>query len=274
MRIGTRVATARPASARQRALTGVAAERALSIVSPVGLLLLWELLGRLGALDQRFFPAPSAIASTFAELLLAGTLPAEVVTSLGRVAVGFAFGALPALVLGMSMGLSRLVRAALKPMVGALYPIPKTAIFPLLLIIFGLGEGSKYAVVAIGVFFLVLLNTMAGVLAIENTYLDVGRNFGARRLDVFRTIALPGALPFIFAGVRLAWGNALLLIVVAEMIGARSGLGYFIWSSYQTFSIEELYVGLVTISFIGYLSFLALDELQRWLIPWKGAQAA
>lgn len=172
------------------------------------------------------------------------------------------------------MGLSRIVRAALKPMVGALYPIPKTAIFPLLLLIFGIGEPSKYAIVAIGVFFLVLLNTMAGVLSIEPVYIDVGRNFGANRRDVFRTIALPGALPLIFTGLRLAWGNALLLIVVAEIIGARSGIGAFIWNSWQTFQVERMYVGLLAISFIGYLSFLIIDELQRWLVPWKGSRSA
>jgi len=251
---------------------GVAAERVVSIISPVLLLLLWEALGRGGALDERFFPAPSAIASTFAQVIASGELIGHALISLRRIAIGFVIGAVPALLLGTLMGLSRIVRAALKPMVGVLYPIPKTAIFPLLLLIFGIGEASKYAIVAIGVFFLVLLNTMAGVLSIESVYLDVGKNFGAGRLDLFKTVAFPGALPLIFTGLRLAWGNALILIVVAEMIGARSGVGAFIWTAWQTFQVERMYVGLVVISFIGYVSFLAIDELQRWLIPWKGGR--
>ena len=114
---------------------------------------------------------------------------------------------------------------------------------------------------------------MAGVMGIEPVYLDVGKNFGANRREVFFTIALPGALPMIFTGIRLAWGNALLLIVVAELLGARTGLGAFIWNAWQTFQIEQMYVGFIAVSFIGYASFLALDELQRWLIPWKGLQA-
>lgn len=258
---------------RVRFLQGVGAERLVSIGSPVLLLLLWEALGRAGALDQRFFPTPSAIASTFAEVIRSGELIGHAGTSLRRIAIGFAIGAVPALLLGTLMGLSRMLRAALKPMVGVFYPIPKSAIFPLLLLIFGLGEGSKYAIVAIGVFFLVLLNTMAGVLSIEPVYLDVGKNFGAGRWKFFTTIALPGALPLIFTGFRLAWGNALILIVVAEIIGARSGIGAFIWTAWQTFQVERMYVGLVVISFIGYASFLAIDELQRWLIPWRGGRS-
>lgn len=253
--------------------TGVTAERLVSIVSPVLLLSVWEGLSRIGFLDPRFFPAPSDVVDTFLGLLFSGELISQVATSLTRVSIGFALGAIPALVLGILMGLSPMTRAALKPMVGALYPIPKTALLPLLLLIFGLGESSKYALIATGVFFIVLLNTMGGVMSIDQVYLDVGKNYGARSRDVFVTIALPGALPLIFTGLRLAWGTALLLIFVAEQVGARSGLGAFIWSSWQTFDIEEMFVGLATISIIGYVSFLIFDELQRWLIPWKEGQA-
>jgi ABC-type nitrate/sulfonate/bicarbonate transport system permease component len=268
-----RVRTARSArGTRGRFFEGIAGERLIGFASPVLLLALWEAAGRAGALDQRFFPAPSAIAGTFVALLQSGELVEHTLTSLGRIAIGFTVGAVPGLVLGIAMGLSRLVRAALKPVVGALYPVPKTAIFPLLLLVFGIGEPSKYAIVAIGVFFLVLINTMAGVLGIEPVYLDVGRNFGAGRFQVFRTIALPGALPLIFTGIQLAWGNALILIVVAEILGARSGIGYFIQNSYQTFQVERMYAGLLVISFIGYASFLALDELERRLIPWKAGR--
>ena len=267
------VVLAPPLSSHDRWFRGAGAERIVSITSPILLLIVWEVLVRAGLLDARFFPAPTSIVSTFVRLLLSGELFTHVSISLIRIAIGFLVGGVPALVLGILMGLSRIVRAALNPMVGALYPIPKTAIFPLLMVIFGIGEPSKYVFVAIGVFFIVLLNTMAGVMGIEPVYLDVGKNFGANRREVFFTIALPGALPMIFTGIRLAWGNALLLIVVAELLGARTGLGAFIWNAWQTFQIEQMYVGFIAVSFIGYVSFLVLDELQRWLIPWKGLQA-
>lgn len=266
-----KVRTARPM--RGRLVGGVGTERLVSIFSPLLLLVAWEGAGRLGLIDARFFPPPTAIAQAFPRLLASGELWDDTVVTLGRVIIGFVIGAGPGLALGLAMGLSRYLRAALNPMVGALYPIPKSAILPLLLLIFGTGEGSKYAIVASGAFFLVLLNTAAGVLSIEHVYLDVGRNFGAGRLQTFLTIALPGALPFILTGIRLAWGIALILIVVGEIFASRSGLGYLINNSYQTFQVEKMYAGLIVMSLIGYVSFLSLDELQRWLIPWRGAQA-
>jgi NitT/TauT family transport system permease protein len=268
-----KVRTARGGRAGVRGLGAVAGERLVSVLSPILLLVVWEAAGRLGLIDARFFPPPSAIGEAFPRLVASGELESNTVVSLGRIAIGFVIGAVPGLVLGLAMGLSRYLRAALNPMVAALYPIPKSAILPLLLLVFGTGEGSKYAIVASGVFFLVLLNTVAGVLSIEPVYLDVGRNFGAGRLQTFLTIALPGALPLIFTGIRLAWGTALILIVVGEIFASRSGLGYLINNAYQTFQVEKMYAGLIVLSVIGYVSFLVLDELQRWLIPWRGSRA-
>ena len=248
---------------------GLTRERVVSILSPLALLLLWEALVRTRVLDVRFFPAPSQVLGTLVSLNLSGELPQDVLVSLSRIAAGFALGAGAGIALGLLMGVSRVIRAAVNPLVGTIYPIPKIAILPLVMLIFGLGEPSKYVIVAIGVFFLVLLNTAAGVMNIEKIYLDVGRNFGARRSDVLLTIALPGALPFIFTGLRLGWGTGLLLIVAAEFISAKSGIGYLIWTSWQTFAVEEMYVGLITISALGLISFAVFDVLERWLIPWK-----
>ncbi len=244
-------------------------ERLVSWLSPFVVLLAWELLVRTRVLDSRFFPAPSGVSKTLFGLITSGVILNDIGISLIRIGAGFAIGATTGMVLGLIMGLSRLVRAAIKPLVGVIYPIPKIAILPLIMLIFGLGEPSKYAIVAIGVFFLVMLNTMAGVMTIDKIYLDVGRNFGARRTDVLRTIAIPGALPLIFTGLRLAWGTALLLIVAAEFVSARSGLGYRIWNAWQTFSVEEMYSGLLTISALGLVSFAILDVIERHLIPWK-----
>jgi NitT/TauT family transport system permease protein len=220
-------------------------------------------------LDYRFFPAPSQVLKTLIGLLMSGALLGHIGISLTRIAAGFALGSAAGLALGLLMGVSRLVRAAIKPLVGVIYPIPKIAILPLVWLIFGLGERSKYIIVAIGVFFLVLLNTMAGVMNIDRIYLDVGRNFGAHRRDILWTIALPGALPLILTGLRLGWGTALLLIVAAEFLSAKSGVGYLIWNAWQTFDIEEMFSGLLTISGLGLLSFVLLDWIERRLLPWK-----
>jgi NitT/TauT family transport system permease protein len=254
--------------ARGSFLAGPLAERIVTLLAPLALLLLWEGLVQARILDRRFFPAPSSIVGTF--LSLAQTsLPGHIWISLSRAAVGFLIGAVPAILLGVLMGLVPLVRAALQPIVGALFAIPKVAILPLVMLMFGLGEQSKWAIIAIAVFFQVLISTTAGVANIDRIYLDVGRNFGAGRLATLWTIALPGALPVIFAGIRLGWGVSLLLLVTAEMVAAKSGLGYLIWQSWQTFTIEEMYVGLVTIAALGMFSFWLLDVLEGWLIPWR-----
>jgi ABC-type nitrate/sulfonate/bicarbonate transport system permease component len=246
-------------------------ERIVSLLAPLLLLLVWELLVQARLLDRRFFPAPSSIVGTFVELGRT-TLPGHIGISLSRAALGFIIGAVPAVLLGVMMGLIPIVRAALQPIVGALFSIPKVAILPLVMLMFGLGEQSKWAIIAIAVFFQVLISTAAGVANIDRIYLDVGRNYGAGRLATLWTIALPGALPVIFAGIRLGWGVSLLLLVTAEMVAAKSGLGYLIWQSWQTFTIEEMYVGLVTIAVLGMLSFWLLDALEQWLIPWRSRQ--
>ena len=244
-------------------------ERLVSLFSPVLLLVLWELLVRVHLLDARFFPAPTSIVGTFKTLIVSKELLIDLKDTLGRVAVGLLMGGVPGLVLGAFMGLARPVRAFFKPMVAALFPIPKIAILPLIMLIFGLGEMSKYVSVAIGVVFLVLINTMAGVMNIDQIYLDVGKNFGASRWQFYKTIAIPGALPSIFTGFQLALGVALIVIVATEFVGAKTGIGYLIWESWQTFSVEAMYCGLVTCAFLGFLAQLGLDTLQRLVIPWK-----
>jgi ABC-type nitrate/sulfonate/bicarbonate transport system permease component len=257
-----------PERGRTPLLSRQARERIVTALAPLVLLLAWEVLVQARLLDRRFFPAPSSIAGTFVQLAQT-TLPGHIGISLSRAAVGFILGAIPAVLLGVIMGLVPIVRAALQPIVGALFAIPKVAILPLIMLIFGLGEQSKWAIIAIAVFFQVLISTTAGVANIDRIYLDVGRNYGAGRLATLWTIALPGALPVIFAGIRLGWGVSLLLLVTAEMVAAKSGLGYLIWQSWQTFIIEDMYVGLLTIATLGMISFWLLDLLEAWLIPWR-----
>jgi len=244
-------------------------ERILGIASPIALLVVWELAARAHLIDTRFFPAPSSVIAVLIEMLRSGELVTNTLVSLRRLALGTLVGGVPALVLGVAMGINRWVRAVVDPLVAATYPIPKSAILPLALLIFGLGEGSKIFMVAIGVFFPVVINATTGVLQINRIYLDVGRNYKANRWNTFWTIALPGALPVIMTGFKLGIGIGLVLIAIAEMIGAKSGLGYMIWTAWETFSVEQMYVGLFMIAIIGFVLTLALNELERFIIPWK-----
>ena len=242
-------------------------DRMLGMLSPVVLFIVWELLARLHWIDTRFFPAPSSIAGTFSQLTLNGVLLSNTWTSLQRLFFGIIIGGIPALLLGLLMGLYRPIRAAIDPLIAATYPIPKSAILPLILLIFGLGEPSKIAMVAIGMFYPVVINTTVGVMQIDKIYFDVGRNFGANRRQTFTTIALPGALPFIMTGIKLGVGMGLILIAIAEMIGAQSGLGFMIWNAWQILQVNTMYVGLITIAIIGFIFTAILNEIERRLIP-------
>ena len=241
----------------------------ISIVSVIVVLILWEVMVNVGIVDGRFFPGPSSIFNAFIGLLSTGELLEHFWISLSRLGIGYLLGAIPALIIGMIMGLSTYFRAVLYPIVAATYPIPKSAVSPLIILIFGLGEMSKIVAVAIGVFYIVLLNSMAGVLNLEQKYLDVGRNFKASRFNVFFTIALPGASPQIFTGLKLSMGIGLILIVMAEMLGANSGIGYKIWDSWQVLSIDKMYVYLAVISVMGFVSMGMIDLIERKVIPWK-----
>jgi ABC-type nitrate/sulfonate/bicarbonate transport system permease component len=253
-------------------LSPQAKDRIIAVLSPITLLVVWELMVRLGLLDARFFPAPTSIVSTFVSLIESGELWTHTWISVRRLFLGLLLGGIPALILGIIMGLYRPIRVAVDPLIAATYPIPKSAILPLILLIFGLGEMSKVVMVAIGAFFPIVINTTAGVLEIDKIYHDVGKNFGAGRWQTFYTIALPGALPLIMTGVKLGVGMGLILIVIAEMVGAESGLGYMIWNAWQIFSVETMYVGLVVISVLGVLFTFALNELERVIIPWRSGR--
>jgi ABC-type nitrate/sulfonate/bicarbonate transport system permease component len=255
------------AQTKRRPMDSAVYDRLLGIGSPILLFVIWEIAAQLHWIDTRFFPAPSAIAAEFVRLGASGELASNTWSSVERLLFGIVIGGIPALIIGLAMGLYRPINAALDPLIAATYPIPKSAILPLILLIFGLGESSKIAMVAIGMFYPVVINTAVGVRQIDRIYFDVGKNFGANRWNTFRTIAFPGALPFIMTGVKLGVGLGLILIAIAEMVGAKSGLGFMIWNAWQIFAVKTMYVGIVSIAIIGFLLTVLLNEVERRLIP-------
>ncbi len=243
--------------------------RLVTVLSPSLLLVFWEALARLNLVDIRLFSRPTLILSTLWPLMKTGEIWHHAYISVQRIVLGFLSGAIPGVILGCSMGLFEPLRASLMPLVASTFPIPKLAIMPLILIVFGLGEASKVFTIAVGVFYLVLINSMTGVLSIEPIYLDVARNFGASRRQFYLTVALPGSLPMVFAGLKLGMGTALLLIVAAELSAARAGVGWMIWRAYDMFDIERMFSALLFLAAMGYVFSLALDALERKIIPWK-----
>src|SRR5579863_7829599 len=162
--------------------------RLLYLLSPIGLLVLWEIAIRLGLGDRRFVPAPTDIAERFWLLCISGELPWDTAVTLWRILAGFLVGAIPGVALGLSMAMWRGVRIVVDPLVAALFPIPKLALMPLILLAFGFGETSKVVVVATAAFFPVILNAYAGAANIEKIYIDVARNYGASPRIMFTRV--------------------------------------------------------------------------------------
>lgn len=242
---------------------------ARQLLSPLVALLLWELASRGGALDARFFPPPSQILHYLFVISPGEGMLRHIAASVWRIAAGFSSGALSGVLLGMAMGLSARTRAVLYPLVAMLYPIPKIAVLPLIMLIFGIGETAKIVVVFIGSFFLVLLNSLHGVTAIARIYHDVAAVYRIPRPAFLRHVVLPGALPAIFTGLKLAIGYSLVIVVAAEFSGADSGIGYLIWQSWETFSLKAMYAGLFVIAALGAVFVYGLEWLERRLLPWR-----
>jgi NitT/TauT family transport system permease protein len=167
------------------------------------------------------------------------------------------------------MGWSRRLRIVIDPFIAAAHPIPKVAVLPLILILFGIGETSKVIVIGVAAFFPMLINTMVGVRQISPIHFEVAANYGASRWKVFTRVVLPGSLPLVLTGMRLALNLALLVTIVVELLLGEKGLGAMLWFARETLRTEELYAGLFVISVLGISINLFLQRLSAHLAPWQ-----
>jgi ABC-type nitrate/sulfonate/bicarbonate transport system permease component len=239
-------------------------------VLAAALLGIWELLAKSGSIPAVFFPPPSLVFATIGGLLTEGSLAVQVGVTLSRVLLALVWGGGAGLVLGLAMGYSTRLRTVVDPFVGALHPVPKLSLLPLIMLIFGIGWFSKVLVVADSTFFPMTINTMAGVRQIDPNYLDVARVFGATRWGVFRRVVLPGSLPSVLAGARMAMNRALGATIGLELITAGDGLGSMLFFAWQTLRTEELYATIFVIAVLGYLFRWTTDVVASRLAPWQG----
>jgi NitT/TauT family transport system permease protein len=256
----------------RRRVWEASAQRVLRIASPFLLLLVWEALSRFGVLDRRFFPPPSEIVETAWQMIKDGSLLSASLYSLQRLFIGYVIGAVSGAVVGLWLGLSPWARALIEPWLLVTYPVPKLAVYPLLVLIVGLGEYPIVILLAIAVFYIVAMNAIAGVLSIKPVVLDVGRDCNATFLQSVRTIALPASMPHILTGLEVSLGIAFIVLIAVEFIGAEHGLGSVIWSSWQLFDVAPMYIAITTVSVLGYLSVLGLRALGNRLMPWRNSR--
>jgi NitT/TauT family transport system permease protein len=231
-------------------------------------LLAWEALARAGLLSVILFPAPTVVFAFLRKSATNGELGAATGATLGRIGAGFVLGAAPGVLLGWAMGWSRRLRGVMDPIIAALHPIPKVAIFPLFMFIFGIGELSKVVAIAVSTLFPLLINAVAGVRQINPVYLEVARNYGASRWNTLSNVIIPGSLPLVLAGVRIAVNTALVIAIAVEFVSGQVGLGVMILFAWQTLRIEELYAALFVIAVLGLGFNLLLEWMSHLLAPW------
>ena len=234
------------------------------------LVLLWQAAASAGLIGTLFLPAPVSIGRALWALALSGELWRNLSASLDRLAIGWSLGTAFGLALGVAIGVSSLARAPGMAVVSALFPIPKIALVPLFIIWFGIGEGSKVATLAFGVFFPTVINTAAGIDNLPRGLIRMGQSFGLSRGAILCKIVLPGALPAVLSGFRVTTSIAIILLVAAEMIGAQEGIGAFVLQAGNLYDTDNLLAGIVVLSLLGLSVAWVLGVLERRLLRWRG----
>ena len=232
----------------------------------IGLL---ELGTRSGVISALTLPMPSAVLAAFVELYQSGLLWAHLLPSLARLTIGSLMGIAAGILTGMAIGLFSLARAGLVPLVAAIFPIPKIALLPLFVIWFGIGESSKYILIALGTFTPTVVATYGGVDNVDRTLIRMGQSFSLHWLSVVRKIVFPAALPAILSGLRVSLAIAIVLLVAAEMLGAEFGIGALILQAGSLYDLERLFVGVAMLSILGVLLSWAIGQAERRLLSWR-----
>jgi len=240
----------------------------LSWLAPVVLLIVWEAMAQGGWVSPQILPAPSKVIKTAFKLTTTGSLLNDLIVSLARAAAGFAIGGAVGFVLGTLVGFSRVAEAAIDRSVQMIRAIPFLAAMPLVIVWLGVGEAEKIFLVALGVTFPIYINTTLGIRQVDPKLLELGRVQGLSTLELIRRIILPGALPSILTGVRYALATAWLALVVAETIGAQSGIGFLAMDAREFLRTDVVVLTIVIYALIGVAADGIARFLERRLLAW------
>ncbi len=243
--------------------------RWVGVVVFVALIALAEWGTRAGWITALTLPKPSDVLETFLQLYSSGQLFKHLVPSLSRLAVGAVLGVSVGICVGVLIGLFSYVRSGLVPLVAAIFPIPKIALLPLFVIWFGIGEGSKYALIAFGTFTPTVVATYGAVDNVDRTLIRMGQSFGLSWFSIVRKIVLPGAMPGILSGLRISLAIAIILLVAAEMLGAEYGIGAYILEAGSLYDLERLFVGVIILSVLGVIVSALIGVAERRLLDWR-----
>jgi ABC-type nitrate/sulfonate/bicarbonate transport system permease component len=238
----------------------------IALVAVIGL---WQLAGNAGLVNPVFLPTPAAIGRAIYQLAVSGALWHHLSYSLLRIGTGWILGTVAGVAVGFAIGLSSLARGVGITFISALFPIPKIALLPLLILWLGIGEQPKIATIALGVFFSTAISVYSGVDAVPRNLIRMAQSFNVPFRTIVRRVIWPGALPSILAGFRITASVALLLVVSAEMIGAEYGIGAFVLQAGNLMQTDQLLAGVVILSLFGLAVGRLINLLETRLLHWR-----
>ena len=240
------------------------------LLASLALLVVWQLSAML--LDKPILPKPLETIQALVEELLYGDLLEHFLTSLWRVLAGTALAIALAAPAGLALGQSKRLNSLFSPLIYLLYPIPKVALVPIVLLFFGLGDLPKIILIFLILFFQILVLVRDQAAAIRPELVQSVRSLGAGRRALFRFVYLPASLPGILTALRLSVGTAVAVLYVAELFATRRGLGYYIYMNGSTlYNYPAMYAGILALSLMGLGLYFTVDWLERWLCPWQAA---
>jgi NitT/TauT family transport system permease protein len=264
----TEAGAARPVPFRGAGFTPTTSRHAGWIALAI-VLVLWQGAGSLSLVNPLFLPTPVAICRAIAQLALSGALWQHLAYSVMRIGVGWMLGTIAGVAVGFAIGLSRIARSVGITFISALFPIPKIALLPLLILWLGIGEEPKIATIALGVFFSTAISVYSGVDAVPRNLIRMAQSFNVPFATIVRRVIWPGALPSILAGFRITASIALLLVVSAEMIGAEYGIGAFVLQAGNLMQTDQLLAGVVLLSLFGLAVGKLIGMLETRLLHWR-----
>lgn len=229
----------------------------------------WQIVASAHVMPALFLPAPTDILDAYRQMFQTPEIWIDLQTSGSEVLYGFGLAIVIGLPLGIAMGWYKPIRYALDPFVAFFYSTPRIALTPLMVIWLGIGIWSKVAVIFLGAFFPIAINTMAGIRNLDPLLLRAARSFGAKDTQIFRTIALPGTVPFILTGIRLGVGHALIGVVVAELIAAQYGIGKLMLDSFDVFNMPTGFAALILIAVTGVVLTFVIQRVERRFDAWR-----
>ena len=246
-------------------------QRLLRASLVIAVLVLWQLLSLRGLPD--YVLSPLEILKHFWAALGTRELYVHAGASLLRALPGFVIGSALGVALGLAAGIARSFDEMLSPLVFLTYPVPKIVMLPVFMLWFGIGDLSKVLIIALACFYPAFINAYYGARATRRILVWSARNMGASEAEIFRRVVLPGALPQIFAGLRVALALSFIVMFAAEMINARSGLGHLLREAENSLRFDLMYVSLLTIAILGYAGDRLLRFLRRYFMPWEESHA-